>query len=290
MILTLAICLLSSPLREHSVWTAPSQLPFQRVHAIARVDSETFIGGLRGLYKGGEGNWTKLDERPVKQMVVDRESIWVLYGDGSLDKIEPRTNRLVFDVLNGNAKRPWTSCLYRDSKGVVLGGLGGWIERGGRTAETYRKEFGDDVVTSLCRTESDLWIGTQRKGLFSFNDFGLRRFGFAAGLPDSWITATLYFKKHLLVGVADGGIVQKLGNKFISFESPSRKVRFLAEFHGRLVVGGMEGCWVQDGTNWQQLSTEETTCLSLLADKLAVGSPTSLRWWSESKLDPVLEP
>lgn len=282
MILTLAICFLSSPLREHSEWTAPSQLPFERAHAIVRVDAETYIGGLRGLYKGGEGNWSKLDERPVKQMVVHEESVWVLYGDGSLDKIEPRANRLIFDVLNGNAKRPWTSCLYRDSKGVVLGGLGGWIERGDRSIETYRKELGNDVVTSICRTESDLWIGTQRRGVFSFNHAGVRRFGFAAGLPDSWVTAALYFKKQLLVGVADGGIVRKSGDKFVTFDSPCRKVRFLAEYKRRLVVGGMEGCWVHDGKGWQQLSSEETTCLSFISGKLAVGSPTSLRWWSES--------
>jgi hypothetical protein len=282
MILSAILCLASSPLRLDSEWTAPTQLPFERVHAITRMYPETYIGGLRGLYQGREGHWTKIDERPVKQMAVLQKSVWVLFGDGSVDKLDPAQNRLLYDILGGSAKRPWTSTIYSDPKGVVLGGLGGWVERGDNMSEIYRKELDGDVVTSVARTEGDLWIGTQKKGLFAYNGGQLRRFGFAAGLPDSWVTAMAYFDKQLYVGMADGGVVRKVGDKFILFDSPCRKVRFLAAFDGSLAVGGMEGCWIHDRSGWQQLSSEETTCLTVVDGKLVVGSPRGIRWWTNA--------
>ena len=280
MILALAICLATSPLRMISEWKAPQQMPFERVHAVVRTPNEYYVGGLKGLVKGAPGQWQSIDERPVKQLLHVNLSIWVLYGDGSVDKIAYLKGNLFYDFLMGSVKRPWGSCLAESSNNVIIGGHGGWITRGDHLIETYRKELDGQVVTAVCDRDGTLWFGTQKNGLFRYTNGDMKRFGFAAGLPDSWVTTMLSCNGGLYVGMADGGIVRKENDRFVPFDSPCRKVRLLTSFNGKLAVGGMEGCWIQDGTGWQQLSTEEATCLTVINKRIAVGSPTGLKWFS----------
>jgi len=280
MIWAVAICLAGSPLRLDSEWAPPNYLPFARTHAVAATGPGAYaIGGLRGLYRGKPGSWQKVDERPVKQLVQSGGSVWALFGDGSVDKLDFDTDRLVFDVMSGRLKRPWVASLTPTASGLLCGGSGGWAELAKASVETYPKELEGQVVTAIARTGGTVWVGTQRKGLFAFSGGKSQRFGFAAGLPDSWVTALLPTSDGLVVAVADGGLVRISDGKVQPIPSPSKRPRLLAQFRSRLVVGGMEGCWLQDGKSWQQLSSEETTCLTAIGDKLAVGTPYKLMWW-----------
>jgi hypothetical protein len=109
MILPIALCILAGPLRLEGKWAAPAHLPFERVHAVAKTPGDYYVAGIKGLVKGQPGKWKQVDERPIRQMVHNGESIWVLFGDGSVDKIEYKRGRLVFEVLTGRFKRPWGS-------------------------------------------------------------------------------------------------------------------------------------------------------------------------------------
>jgi len=281
MIWAVAICLAASPLRLESEWARPSQLPFDRTHAIVGSGPGDYtIGGLRGLYQGRPGDWRQIDDRPVKQIVQIDDAIWVLFGDGSVDKIDYRTNRLVFDVMAGRLKRPWVASLSADRTGLLCGGSGGWAELGSKSLELYPKDLEGQVVTAISRTGGTVWVGTQRKGLFAFSGGNSKRFGFAAGLPDSWVTALRPTSEGLVVSVADGGLVRFAEGRLQPLASPTGKPRLLIQYRNRLVVGGMDGCWIQDRRSWQQLSNEETTCLSVLGGRLAVGTPRRLAWWN----------
>lgn len=280
MIWAVAICLAASPLRLDSEW-APPHLPFARTHDIAATGPGSYaIGGLRGLYRGKPGSWHRVDERPVKQLAESGGAVWALFGDGSVDKLDFGADRLVFDVMSGRLKRPWVASLTPTANSLLCGGSGGWAEIGKASLETYPKELEGQVVTAIAKTGGTVWIGTQRRGLFAFGGGKSGRFGFAAGLPDSWVTALLPTANGLVVAVADGGLVRISNGKVQPLPSPSNKPRLLAAFQGRVVVGGMEGCWIQNGQAWQPLSMEETTCLTVLDGKLAVGSPHKLQWWS----------
>jgi hypothetical protein len=274
-----ALCLVSQSLRLESEWKAPAELPFPRVHAIVKTPGDYYVGGLRGLIRGKPGNWKQIDERPVKQMVLANQGIWVLFGDGSLDKIEFKLERLVYDVLLQGVKRPWASCIAAEGKEVLIGGMGGWFERGEVPLETYRKELDNQVITTIGRTGRTIWLGTQRKGLFAYRGGTLNRYGFAAGLSDSWITAAVDHREKLTVGVADGGLSRFEGGKFAHVSSPCQKVRQLVVYQDRLVVGGMEGTWAQNDSGWQQLSNEESTCLTVIDGRLFVGTPLGLQIW-----------
>jgi len=101
MILVAALVLSSRPLQPVADWTAPQSLPFARVHSIAKMGSRYLVGGLKGLAQGNPDRWQQIDERPVRDGAASEGSLWVLFGDGSVDKLEPSANRLVFDALKG---------------------------------------------------------------------------------------------------------------------------------------------------------------------------------------------
>lgn len=280
MILAIAVCLVSRPLQLESEWAAPNQLPFERVHSVVKVAGDLYIGGLKGLVRGSPGKWQQIDDRSVRRVAALGDSVWVLFGDGSIDKIEPKQDRLVFDVLKGRVKRPWASSINTDESQVQIGLLGGWVQVDAKTEERYLPELDKQTIFTMHKTPTgNLWVGTQRKGLFSIGPKGVKRYGFAAGLSDSWVTGVTSISDKLYAGLADGGLVVKTGEKFVELDSPCRKVRFLTSFRGRLVVGGMEGCWVQSEGGWQELAQGETTCISLVDGKLIVGSPTGIKWW-----------
>lgn len=288
MIVALALAALSCPpldgegrpsppnLTLEEAWTAPAELPIARVNAWIRHRDEQWMGGLGGLYRGKPGNWAKIDDRPVKEIAESGEALWVLFGDGSVDKLEPRSDRLFYDVLKEASKRPWAACIGLSGDGLRFGGLGGWIDRGRKPSESFPKAMEGDVVTVALGD----YLGTQKHGLFRWRNGKLDRYGFAAGVADSWITslAKLPSKDEVVVGLADGGVVTGV-DRFRPLNQPSQKVRKLAVYAGRLVVGGMEGCFIQSGSDWQRLTDQETTCVAVDGKRLGVGTPTGLSWW-----------
>lgn len=290
MIVALALAAIASPpfgegitlpsLRMEESWAAPDELPISRAHAWVRHRAEQWLGGLGGLYRGKPGGWSKIDDRPVKEIVESGDAIWVLFGDGSVDKLEPKSDRLFYDVLKEASKRPWAACIGYSGDGLRFGGLGGWIDRGSRPGEAFPKELEGDVVTVALGD----YLGTQKHGLFRWRSGKLERYGFAAGIADSWITslAKLPGKSDVAVGLADGGVVTGV-DRFKPLSQPSQKVRKLAVFGGRLVVGGMEGCFIQTRSGWQRLTGQETTCLAIDGKRLGVGTPTGITWWAPGR-------
>ncbi len=113
------------PLVREEAWSAPTELPIARLHAWIRSSGEQWIGGLGGLYRGHPGGWAKVDDRPVKEIAGSGGAIWVLFGDGSVDKLEPKSDRLFFDVLKEASKRPWAACIGRTRR----------VDRPGTSAE-----------------------------------------------------------------------------------------------------------------------------------------------------------
>jgi hypothetical protein len=279
MTLVAALLLAGGPLRLVSTWTAPGDLPFARIHGIAKVGPHLFVGGLAGLARRGDKLWELIDDRPVREVTTSGDSIWVLFGDGSVDKVEPLTNRLTYDVMKSASKRPWVASLAASSTGLLFGGLGGWSSRSGEFKERYPKELEGQVITSVFETSDGLWLGTQRGGLFQVVGTRIKRFGFSAGIPDSWVTALVEHRGRLVVGVADGGIVAISKGKVSPLTTTIDRVRKLAVFNGNLVVGGMDGASVQVGTEWQKLSGEETTSITVMDGMLGLGSPKGVSWW-----------
>jgi ligand-binding sensor domain-containing protein len=146
--------------------------------------------------------------------------------------------------------------------------------------EFYPKELEGQVVTAILRFQGNLWVGTQKRGLFRIGKGGrIERYGFAAGLPDSWVTALAEVDGKLAAGVADGGVCLFESGRMTQLPGPSRHVLKLAVHRGYLVIGGQEGTWLRDGRKYQQLSQKEAVGLVALAGRLAVGAPDRLSFW-----------
>lgn len=268
-------------LRREGEWSYPAQLPFSRVSALVRVGRDWFVGGMQGIYRGNPGAWKELDGRSVRTMASDAKAIWVLFGDGSVDKLDVSANRLYYDVFAGVARRPWVSCLRRGEGAILFGGRGGWIERSPSSLqESYPGALEGQVVTAILADRGAIWAGTQRKGLFRIQGDKVQRFGFAAGLPDSWVRALWPLHgEGIVVGLANGGLVTVKSGSVATLPCPASRILELSMFRGRLVVGAHEGTWIQNGSDWQRLGTEETTALIPLQDRLGVASPDGIAWW-----------
>lgn len=282
--ITLALCTLAlqgtvGPLQLQAEWSAPTQLPFERVHAVAQTPSQMVVGGIKGVGLGGPGKWRIAEDRPVREMVAQGSDVWVLYGDGSVDKLQPKEDRLYYDVLKEASKRPWASTLFADKESIYFGTMGGWIVKSKTFAEFHPKELNGQVITAICRINNDLWLGTQRAGVFRVRENKIDRFGFAAGLPDSWVTAITNLDGTPTVGCADGGVSVFKNEKFTPLPTPATKIRKLHTFRGSLVIGALDGAWIQNPNGWQKLTDQETTTISQIDKNLALGTPTGLAIW-----------
>lgn len=259
--------------REQGVWTRvrlPSDLPLARPNGIAQVGRVYVVGGLGGLFVGRPGAWRPVSDAAIRQVATVGVEVWAVHGDGAVDKVDPLTDRLYPDVLSGNTRRPWTSCVGANVDQPLFGGQGGWAERG--EAGRYPTELKDDVATAITGRASVRWVGTQKTGLLRFDGRGVRRWNPGNGLPDTWVTALALTPTGLLVGTARRGLFRVVGDRISSVKAPTDRVTAVTHWQGRAVVGGMDGAWVAVGQTWRPLATkgEETTSLNVLRDGLAV--------------------
>jgi len=276
--LALTIRTAGSPAVLAGVWDGAS-LPFARVHGLSKVGSDWLVGGLRGLSLGHAGAWEQSSGQSVRQITEAFGGDWVLYGSGSVDKIDPKSKQLYYDVFHEAVKRPWVASMAASNGVLLCGTQGGWIERTPKgITERYPKELGAKPVEAIARGAGATWLGTQ-DGLFRVSGSQVKRFGLASGLADLWITGLLPSGKDMIAGLADGGLARVSGNLATPIPSPSKKVRFLLRWNGYLVVGALDGTWIRRGDEWFRLTDGECTFLGSVDGKLAVGEPTDVRFF-----------
>jgi hypothetical protein len=230
---------------------------------------------LEGLFVQSGGKWTRIDERPVKEMAQSEKEVWVLFGDGSVDKIDPEAGRLYFDVLAGSVKRPWASSMAVYASNAMFGGFEGWcIKSPSSVSERVLPDLEGDVVTALASNGNSLCVGSQKHGLFAVSGSRVTRFGFAKGLLDTWVTALHFRKNDLWIGLAEKGLMRlNDGNLQPISECPIRRVRKMTEFRGRLLVGGMDGVAVLESGSWKRVQDAECTALSVVGGEMMIGTP-----------------
>lgn len=252
------------------------ELPFARVHGIAQSGSRYVVGGIEGLVIGMPGNWKELSGEPVRQLLQSGTDVWVLYGSGAVDKLTA-SGQLYSDVLHGAAKRPWTSSLATTDGGVLLGGNGGWVEKGKAFEEQYPAGLSGEVTTAILARAGALFVGTQGKGLLRLDNGRETWVNPGTGLQDTWVTAMCLDGATPMAATATAGLF-KIGSRAEKVTTPSDKLRHLAVYKGKLVIGALDGAWIRQGASWEKLETEslETTCLSVIGSDLWVGTPRGL--------------
>ena len=266
--------------READVWRVVDlggELPFARIHGIAKIGNEFIIGGPDGLAIGTPRKWNFVSREAVRQIAKVGSDAWILYGSGALDKLAS-DGKLHSDVLYGAAKRPWTSAVGVSADGLLLGGQGGWSIKGGAFVETYPPEMAGEVVTAIANHHGILYAGTQGKGLAAISKGKITWINPGNGLADTWITALVSFRDKFYAATATAGLYEIAVTKTRKIPTPSNKLRHLAVFNGSLVIGAIDGAWKQVGAGWTKMNTKalETTCLSVIDKKLWIGTPSGI--------------
>lgn len=257
------------------------ELPFERINGISVTEDKWVVGSMRGLYVGTPGGeWEKISDQSIRQVVSSRGETWALYGNGSVDKMDVKSNRLYYDVLQGAVKRPWVGSISAIDNKILLGGSGGWFEKLGEKSltESYPDQLTGKHVTSLSKAKADTLIGTQ-DGLFVSNGKQIKRFGFGDGLSDVWITSMIPKNNFVAVGSYNGGLYFYQDRYLIPVETPSKKIRNLLVWKSQLVVGTLEGTWIENGKKWTSLAKGENTFLSTINGSLVVGTPASITFF-----------
>ena len=210
----------------------PSSLPLSRPNGIAEIGGAYVVGGLGGLFIGAPGRWRSVCTDSIRQVVRVGTDVWVVHGNGALDKLEPATGRLFPDVLSGGAKRPWTSCVGEADGRLLFGGLGGWSEKSSQLSERYPHELDGDVTLCLTGVGGTRWIGTQRTGLVRFDSKGIRIWNPGNGLHDTWVTALCIAHSALKVGTAHAGLFRVVGQNMTAVPCPSKRITQLSLWRG----------------------------------------------------------
>ncbi|MGV3614900.1 MAG: hypothetical protein ACO1SV_06155 [Fimbriimonas sp.] len=260
----------------------PGALPLARPHGIAYADGRWIVGGLQGLWMGQPGAWEEVDRTPVRQILRSGNAVWVLFGSGALDKLEPSLDRRHPDVLHGAARRPWASSLALGAGGLLIGTEGGWIEkRGDFLAERYPPELSGQVITALLARGDSRFVGTQKGGLYEFSPRGVKTYNPGNGLRDAWVTALAHDGKRLTIATANAGLFTLRNGRITPRPGPTSRPYHLAMIGDALYVGGMDGAWRATPRGWHPLSPgEETTAIAYNGRQIAIATAAGIHFFN----------
>jgi hypothetical protein len=263
----------------------PSKLPVSRPNGVAQIGDVYVIGGIGGLFIGVPGDWKQVCADSIRQIVTRGEDVWVVHGNGAVDKVRPQEHYVWPDVLVGESKRPWTSCVNASASGLLFGGQGGWLERSAHETEHYPEILKGDIVQAIARQGEVRWVGSEKSGLVRFSGAGHKIWNPGNGLTDPNVTALIPIGSGAIVGTAHSGLFEVVGDNIHPLPGPTTRITALCRWDGALVMGGMDGCWVERAEGWAPLRTfgEETTSLSVLPSQLAVTTPTTTYFFASTQ-------
>lgn len=256
----------------------PSQLSVSRPNGIAEIKGQFVVGGMDGLYIGSPGSWQQVAGDSIRLVRQVGQDVWVVHGNGALDKLDCANGQLYPDVLTGDSKRPWTASIGVVDGRPLFGGLGGWSERSKVSGERFPSELDKDVVTAIDGRGDARWIGTEQSGLFRFSKQGIHRWNPGNGLTDTWVTSLCRSPAGLLVGTLHFGLFIINGDSISPVPAPTQRITSLCLWENELVVGGMDGAWLRRGGKWIELKTqgEETTSMSVAGKRLLLTTATGV--------------
>ncbi len=203
----------------NSRWQAraqPAALPSGDIYGLAvyrgALWAGTFDSGLLRMDSQGQKVITRADglraDAP-RALVVFGDRLYVRHTTGQVD--------CTGDGLSWHPAfttrelpRSLVSALATDGRRLYIGGWAGWSAWNGQTWEHHDHDpaLAHQVVTAIAARPGEVWIGTQKQGLFRYANGGYTHFFEAQGLTDDWITCLSVTPSRVLVGTYTGGLLQ----------------------------------------------------------------------------------
>ncbi len=280
------------------VWKAralPDAVPSGDIYALAgyrgALWASTFDSGLLRLDGRGQGAVTRADGLAAdapRALVVFGSSLYVRHTTGQVDRTDDgRTWHPAF--TRRDLPRPLTSALATDGSRLLVGGWAGWSAWDGQTWEHHDKdpELAGQVVTAIAARAGEVWIGTQKQGLFRYAQGRYTHLFEAQGLTDDWITCLSVTPARVLVGTYTGGLLEWDGARLaVRFRPEKYAVRAvgLPPGGGHALAATPLGVYEEGAAGWTRLDPHlcggaETQALLATPSGLWIGSRTGLAYW-----------
>lgn len=258
--------------QSHGRWAAlaaPFCLPDADIQTLAAFDGALWAGTLdHGLLRiDGDSvrTFSHLDglraDSP-RGMVVFQNRLYVRYATGALDVFDGQRWRPAFSP--SAPPRPQVYALATDGRRLLVGGWAGWAAWDGQTWEMHYKdpELAGQVITAIgADVAGTVWLGTQKQGIFRWNNGTYEHDHEAQGLTDDWATCFNLDEKAPLVGTYAGGLLErKSGGRYAVTLHPEKfAVRSVVHWaDGRAVAATPLGIFVQNGKTWTLLAPTQT--------------------------------
>lgn len=136
--------------------------------------------------------------------------------------------------------RTITTVLPAASGHLIIGSQKhGLLVYDGRTLRPFHPTLAKVFVTQLAGTESDLWIGTEDRGVAHWHGGSVEWFGEARGMPDARVYAIALAGDRTFVGTP-AGIAEFDDGKFARVLAPGAFVRALLPRDKTLLAGTMD--------------------------------------------------
>jgi len=280
------------------VWKAralPDAVPSGDIYALAAYRgalwASTFDGGLLRLDHRGQSLVTRADglraDAP-RALVVFGNALYVRHTTGQVDCTDDgQTWHPAF--AKRDLPRAMVSALATDGSRLYVGGWASWSAWDGQTWERHDKdpELTGQVVTAIAVRLDEVWIGTQKQGLFRYANGRYTHFFEAQGLTDDWITCLAVTPSRVLAGTYTGGLLEWDGGRFsVRFRPEKYAVRAvcLRPQDGRALAATPLGVYEEGAAGWTRLDPHrcggpETQALLALPSGLWIGSRTGLAYW-----------
>ena len=177
------------------------------------------------------------------------------------------------------------SAVSTDGTRLYVGGWAGWSAWDGQAWEHHDHDpaLAHQVVTAIAARPGEVWIGTQKQGLFVYANGRYTHLYEAQGLTDDWITCLSVSPARVLIGTYTGGLLHWDGTRFtIQLKPQSYAIRAvcLRPGDGRALAATPLGVYEETATGWRLLDPRlgglETQALLDEPAGLWVGSRTGL--------------
>ncbi len=275
--------------------TIPDSLPSADIQSVVRYQgalwAATLDQGLLRLPLGTEKSvWeivNGLRSQAPRNLVIFQDRIYVREATGDMDVCDAQGCRAAFPHDPQAPKQIYS--VATDGKRLFLGGWEGWGATDGTTWERHfhRPELAGEPVTAIARSDDGtVWLGTQRQGLFAYQNDTVKHYYESQGLTDDWITSLAVWDNRLLVGTYTGGLLEKQGDRFAVLLQPQgMAIRAIVRQPdtGKALVATPLGVYAEPSTSgpWQLMDplktgTAEAQCLLPDDGGFWIGSRTRL--------------
>jgi diguanylate cyclase (GGDEF)-like protein len=238
-------------MRKNRSWFPQKAASTMVNHAIFDNDLNIWLAleGKGLVFRNVEKNQetTIMSNLRAHKLLIDQENtVWVATDNG-LFNIKNKTLVSQFNQHHGLPNAPVYSLLLSSNNQLIIGtGQGAFILNKGTFTPLHPTLLSESITSLLQDNNDDIWVGTQKHGIFRLSDNGLEKLDDNKGLPNNRISSLYQDKENSIWVGTSGGLFRLREAPFITLTSKQGLVgnyirSVLSHSDGSLWVGSSKG-------------------------------------------------